>query len=391
MSCDDYFNDRTLLVTGACGVTSRTVVRALRRSPRFARTRLIGTDICDNAFGLYEGLYERIWRVPRLNEPERYLDLMARICACERVDAAIVVPELEVLFWAEHAMPVPALLPPPKFSREALSKARVYTHLRDSGLVPAFDVLPRAAIAAGAADGWFRQGAWMRDVGEGCTSGKGALHVRDPDEARAWLTLNPATHQFMVSEFLPGRNLACLMLFHDGALVKTGSYERLEYFMARTAVSGITGNICQGRLINDANALAVSLHAVSRLCALTGERMNGLVTVDLRCDATDRPLITEINLRQVAAASAFAQVPDANLAEAQALLTLGRLDLAGPCEVMFPSENRLLRDIDGTPIYVDRYEPLAVGEALDMRLQAPPAMPKAPTVLTYLGVPECTA
>jgi carbamoyl-phosphate synthase large subunit len=366
------FSQRSLLVTGACGVTSRTIVRALRRSPRFARTRLVGIDVCDNPFALHEGLYARIWRVPRLDEPGRYRELVTRICERERLDAAIVVPEPEVLFWAEHAMPVPALLPPPAFARHAISKARVYESLRGTGLVPAFDVLPRAAIAAGEADAWLGRGAWLRDVSEGSTSGKGALHVRHPDEARAWLTLNPTTERFMVSDYLPGRNLACLLLFHDGELVKTGSYERLEYFMARTAVSGVTGNICQGRLVNDGQALAVSLQAVSRLCAMTGERMSGLVTVDLRCDAQDRPRITEINLRQVAAASAFAEVPGANLAEAQVLLALGRADLVGPREVRFSPHTRLLRDIDGTPVYVDHFRPLAVGEALDATLAADP-------------------
>lgn len=375
---DTDFNDRTLLVTGACGVTSRTLVRALRRSPRFARTRLIGTDICDNPFALYEGLYERIWRVPRLNEPQRYLDLVARICERERVDAALVVPEPEVLFWAEHAMPVPALLPPPRFARLAISKARVYDALRGTGLVPEFELLTRDAILSGAGDDWFRRGAWLRDVGDGSTSGKGALQVNSLDEARAWMTLNPATERFMVAQVLPGRNLACLLLYHDGQLLKTGSYERLEYFMARTAVSGITGNICKGRLVNDDAAQAVSLQAVERLCQATGERMTGQVTVDLRADAQGRPRITEINLRQVAAASAFAQVPGANLAEALALVTLGRADLAGPREVLFNPDNRLLRDIDGVPVYVERYRELAVGEALDARLTDLPETEGAP-------------
>ena len=47
------FYNKTLLITGACGVTSRTIVRALRRSPYFRHTRLIGTDVCDNPYGIY--------------------------------------------------------------------------------------------------------------------------------------------------------------------------------------------------------------------------------------------------------------------------------------------------------------------------------------------------
>ena len=166
----------------------------------------------------------------------------------------------------------------------------------------------------------------------------------------------------MVSEFLPGRNIACLLLYHRGHLVKMGCYERLEYFMAKTVLSGISGNISQGRLINDSAATKVAMRAVDELCRHSGDTMHGLVTVDMRTDASDAPMVTEINLRQVAAASAFAEVAGANIAEAQLLATFEDLDSIGPVEVKFPSGNRLFRDIDGLPVFVDTYRPLGMGE-----------------------------
>lgn len=366
MSLPDL-NHKTLLITGACGVTSRTVVRALRRSPAFQTTRLIGTDICDNPFALYEGLFERIYRVPRLNEAQRYNDCIARICDTERVDAAIVVPEPEVLHWASHTMPVPALLPPPRFGKEALSKARVYTLLKDTGLVPEFEIFTRQEILAGAVGTRFHGASvWLRAVDEGSTSGKGAIHVHTPAEAAAWMTLNPGIERFQASGYLPGRNLACLLLYVNGQVRKIACYERLEYFMAKTVVSGVSGNISKGRLINDAAAVAASQSAVEALCRHTGETMHGLVTVDLRTDANDAPKVTEINLRQVAASSAFAHVPGANMAEAQALAAFGFTDAEalGPVEVTFPPRNRLFRDIDGIPVFVPDYQELAIGESL---------------------------
>jgi len=365
MSLPDL-NHKTLLISGACGVTSRTIVRALRQSPAFRHTRLIGTDICDNPFALYEGLYERIYRVPRLNEVTQYQAHMARICEAEKVDAAMIVPEPEVLFWATHEMPVPALLPPPLFGKEAISKARVYELLKGTGLVPDFEILSRQAILDGAIAQRFNGKAWLRDVSDGSTSGKGAICIQHQDEAAAWMTLNPGIDRFMASAYLPGRNLACLMLFAHRQLLKIGCYERLEYFMAKTVISGVSGNISKGRLINDAAAVAVSEQALQRLCQYTGETMHGLITVDLRTDAHDVPCVTEINLRQVAAASAFSEVPGANLAEAQALVTFGHTDV-GPKEVIFPPNNRLFRDIDGVPVFVPDYQELAVGQSLPGR------------------------
>ena len=355
---------RSILVTGACGVTSRTVVRALRRSPHFAYTRLVGMDVCDNAYGLYEGLYERIYRVPPSRAGAPYLEAVERICRAERISAAIVIPEPEVLTWAEQPMPVPALLPPPRFARLAISKATLHDALRDTGLVPRHALLTRAQMAQGdlgELGGW---PLWLRDGSAGSTSGKGALCVHNAAEAAAWMTLNPKTETFMASAYLPGRNLACLMLFHGGRLIKLGGYERLEYFMGHTALSGVTGNICKGRLVHDEAAIDVSRQAVELLCARTGEAMSGLVTVDLRTDADDVPRITEINLRPVAAASAFAEVPGANLIEALLLATLGEADAAGPLQVPYPPDNRLFRDIDGMPVFVTEHRLPAVGDCV---------------------------
>lgn len=362
------FAQKTLLITGACGVTSRTIVRALRRSPMFKNTRLIGTDVCDNLYGLYEGLYARIYRVPKVYDTDHYEQTIRTICAKERVDAAIVVPEPEVLFWAKHKMPAPALLPPPGFSQEVISKANLYKILDGTGYVPKYCIRSRKEILAAKIPifpGEKTFPVWLRDFSAGSTSGKGAICVHSQEEAAAWMVLNPETSDFMVSEFLPGRNLACLLLYHEGRLLKIGSYERLEYFMGRTVISGVSGNISKGRLINDSLAVQTSVDAIDFICRKTGESMTGMVTVDLRTDALDIPKITEINLRQVAAASAFSEVPGANLAEAQALVTLGYPDQTGPLEVIFPPNNLLLRDIDGLPYFVPDYAPLEVGDYRD--------------------------
>ena len=358
----DRADAKTVLVTGACGVTSRTVVRALRMSAAFRDTRLVGTDVCTNPYGLHEGLYARLYRVPPQTEGAEYRRVIGQICEAERIDAAIVIPEPEVLHWAEHAMPVPALLPPPRFARLAISKATVFDLLRDTGLVPRHAILSRDAILAGALEGFGELPLWLRDCGAGSTSGKGAICVHRAAEAVAWMTLNPDTESFMASQYLPGRNLACLLLFDRGQLVKVGCYERLEYFMAKTVISGVTGNISQGRLINDAAAVAVSRKAVDILCRHSGETMHGLVTVDLRTDALDVPKVTEINLRPVAAASAFAHVPGANLIEAHLFATFGEPGRAGPLEVTFPPNNRIFRDIDGLPIYTPDHVLPAIGE-----------------------------
>ena len=77
-----------------------------------------------------------------------------------------------------------------------------------------------------------------------------------------------------------------------------------EYFMGHLAVSGVTGNINRGRLVNDERARTLAEQAVRFVAGLAGEPAHGLLTVDLREDRSGALKVTEINVRHVAATSA---------------------------------------------------------------------------------------
>jgi len=349
-----------ILVTGACGVTPRAIARSLRASSAFSDATLVGADRGGNWYGFYEGLYDRVYRVSQPGDPG-YAELVADICEREGIGAALVGPEAEVRFWSARELPVPALLPPPGLVEVAISKGKLYDALRETGLVPRYRIVGRDDLLA-------RQGldldggpVWLRDYSEASSSGIGSIQVSEPEEAYAWAYLNPEIPSYMVAEHLPGRNIACSLLFHDGALLKAGCYERLEYFMGHLAVSGVTGNINRGRLLNDERARALAEQAVRFLGDLTGEAAHGVLTVDLREDRTGALKVTEINVRHVAATSALA-AGGANMAEAQVLATLGRLDEIGEVVPHFPDDNVILRDIDGAPLWLTGYRELAVGE-----------------------------
>ncbi len=353
-----------ILVTGACGVTPRAIARSLRASPALSDATLVGADRGGNWYGFYEGLYDRVYRVSQPGD-SGYPELVEDICERERIDAALVGPEAEVLFWSGREFPVPTLLPPPGLVEIAISKGKLYEALRETGLVPRYRIASRDELLERRGldlDGGPHGGAvWLRDYSDGTSSGIGSLQVSEPEEAYAWAYLNPEIPSYMVAEHLPGRNIACSLLFHEDELLKAGCYERLEYFMGHLAVSGVTGNINRGRLLNDERARTLAEQAVRFVARLTGEQAHGLLTVDLREDRTGALKVTEINVRHVAATSALAD-GGANLAEAQVLATLGRLDEIGETVPHFPDDNVILRDIDGAPLLLTGYRELAVGE-----------------------------
>lgn len=326
----------------------------------FAGARLVGVDRGGNWYGFYEGLYDRVYRVSQPGDPG-YEELVAEICAAEKIGAAIVAPEAEVRFWSGRDFPVPALLPPPGLVEIAISKRKLYDALRESGLVPRYTIVERGELLARRGLDLDDTPVWLRDYSDASSSGIGSLKVTDVEQAYAWALLNPEIASYMVAEHLPGRNLASVLLFHEGALLKAGCYERLEYFMGHLAVSGITGNINRGRLVNDERARAAGEQAVRLVAELAGETPHGLLTVDLREDGAGALKVTEINVRHVAATSALA-AGGANLAEAQLLVTLGRLDEVGEPVPRFPEDNAILRDIDGEPLWLTGYRDLAVGD-----------------------------
>ncbi len=350
-----------ILVSGACGVTSRAIVRSIKKSEKYKSATIIGAGILNNAYGIYEGLYDRVWRVPHVQE-ESYEFEFKRILEKEEIDYVILIPELEVLFWSKNKLPAASILPPPKFSEIAISKEKLYKLLEGTNLVPDSQSVIISDLKSGKFNPSLQYPFWIRSVSEGTTSGKGSMLIENKDYLKAWQIINANVDQAMISEYLPGRNIAVHLLYKEGILYKIGCYERLEYFKKEVSLSGITGNISKGKLINDGHAAETAKKAVDVICKHTGELMNGIVAVDLKGSEKGQLYVTEINLRHVAATSAFASA-GFNLTEYQ-------LDVMNPefkgfedeIEKEYPPNNQILRDIDGEPVWIENFSIPDIGK-----------------------------
>ena len=357
-----------ILITGACGVTPRAIARSLQLSPRFHDATLVGTDRGGNWYGFYEGLYDRVYRVSDTRDVQ-YVDLIEDICRKEAIDVAIVSPEAEVRFWSGREFPVPTLLPPPRFVDVAISKRKLYDALEGTGLIPRYMTVTRADLVARRGVDFNGRDVWLRDFSDASSSGLGAIKVTDPEQAYAWAYLNPGIAEYMLAEYLPGRNLACCLLFHKGKLLKVACYERLEYFGGHLVVSGVTGNISRGRLVNAPDAEAAGEEAVRWVSRQHDEHAHGLVTVDLRETEDHLPKVTEINVRHTAGTSALA-AGGANMAEAQVLAALGRDNEIGGVAAAFAEDNIILRDIDGPPLLLRNERRLDIGDFVECQTRS---------------------
>lgn len=355
-----------VLITGACAVSARSVLRSLKMSDKFKDAEFIGWDMCSLLYGVYAGEFDKLYKVPAVTDLS-YEKIANEIISNEKPDVAIVVPEVEVLYWSQHKFDVPHIVPPRKFAELAISKEKLFDALSGTGLVPEYMNIPSETLMQEDFKNPLGYPVWIRDGAAGTASAKGAFKADSLPELQAWVKINPHTTQFQLSQFLPGRNLGCFCLFKDGVLVKMAQAQRIEYIMAKVAVSGITGNTSKGKLLNEDKIKNVALKALHILCEKTGEKMTGLVVADMKEDADGNPIITEINIRHVAFSSSFAMAGQ-NIAEAQALLALNRdSEIPGEVEVKFPKENLLLRDVDGAPIYITKELPLNIGSAINKK------------------------
>ena len=342
-----------VLVTGACGVTSRSVVRSLKLSSFFRdKLNFIGTDVCYNLYGVYEGLYSRIYNVPSYKDLE-YRKIMKDIIDKEKVEYAIVIPEPEVLYWSENPFNVKFHRIPQKFAKNVLSKYRLYSLLKDSHIIPKFQLVDKNTCEK---DIELDYPLWIRDYSEGTTSGMGSFAPANFEQLQAWLIINKDCKNFMLSEYLPGRNLACFLLYDEGKLIKYGVAERQKYIMSKVSVSKITGNTSQGKLLNYDEAFHIANEAVNIISKKVDEALNGLVVVDLKEDKYGCPKVTEINIRHVAFTSSFAMA-GLNFAEAQLFILMGCKEKISKNQTFFfPENNLVLRDVDGLPIYVPEFK-----------------------------------
>lgn len=352
-----------IMITGACAVSARNVLRSLKMSEKFGDATFIGCDMCSILYGAYSRDFDRLYKVPAVSSPN-YRKTMESIIAKEKPDAVMIIPEVEVLYWAKHPFNVPYMIPEADFCEVAISKRKLFDLLKDTGLVPRSVNVKRTEIFNDDFDALLPYPMWIRDASAATASGKGSFMAHNLKELRAWVDINKGIDDFQLSEYCPGGNYGVLCLFEKGKLLKLAIAERIEYIMAKVAVSGITGNTSKGRFLNDNAIKQNALKAIDVVCEATKTTMNGLVVVDMKADSNGVAKVTEINIRYVAYNCCLASA-GFNLAEYHLLSILGRSsELTKEVEMVFPTNNLFLRDVDGPPIYISDYVPLKSGECV---------------------------
>ncbi len=347
-----------ILMTGVGGPTPRSFAIGLKKYSKYTNYEIIATDINPLSIGLYQkDLFDKSYIVPRATDAA-YWPAIEKIVLENKIDVAVILPELEVMEWSKRKeagkLPCKAFLPASSIAALLVDKAKMTELLDSLGVVPPSVEFNRDEKDLSKVFDKLGFPFWVRSTSG--TSGLGSLKVEDEDGLKNWITINPGVKQFLASKFLPGRNLACKMLYHEGKLLRTACGERVNYIMAKVAPSGITGNTSFGRLLNEPKLVDTAIKAMDHLFAHTGAAKHGFFTVDFKEDENGIPFITEVNVRHVAFTQCFA-AGGANFAED----TIRLIDNDSSFDKqykMYEFEKDLifLRDVDSLPILMKETE-----------------------------------
>jgi carbamoyl-phosphate synthase large subunit len=342
-----------ILITGVGGPTPRSFARAIKEVGNYAEYKLIGTDIHPYAIGHYQDtLIDKSYVTKRSSE-EGYWAEIEELIVKESIDIAIILPEQEVLAWSKRqaisSLPCKALIPPKNAVDKMLDKGILTEALMASGLVPSSIIIdPNNSNLQKETEVALKYPYWIRSATG--SSGLGSYKIEEFNDLQRWIAINKNINNFIASSYLPGRNLACKMLYYNGKLVRSACAERVNYIMAKVAPSGITGNTSFGRLINDNKVFETSKKAMDIMFDLTGANKHGFYTVDLKEDEYGNPMVTEINVRHVAFTQCFA-IGGANLCEDTIRLLDGDSTFNEEFHLYEFKEGLIfLRDVDERPI-----------------------------------------
>ncbi len=153
--------------------------------------------------------------------------------------------------------------------------------------------------------------------------GKASLPVKTYEQANAWIEFwmgrGLKRADFSISEFLPGREISTLMIWHDGKLVCSQQKERIEWLQSNVSVSGSGTTTAIQKTVHD--------ESVNELCTATIKAVEknpqGVYVVDAKQNKKNTFCVTEVNAGRFFTTSLFYPTAGVNMPYIYVALRLG--------------------------------------------------------------------
>ncbi len=315
---------KRILVTGAGGSAAYNYIESLRHNPSNEPFYIVGTDT--KRYHIELANVDKRYLVPRVDDPS-YLKVTNDLIRREKIDFLHCQPDIEVNFLAKNRdrIETRTMLPDPKTVEICQNKMIFNDILKKNDLpVPeAYYISNEHDLEVGLANILkTNEKAWLRAI-RGAGS-RGALPVKNIKHAKMWIDYwremkGLSYGDFMISEFLPGKEYAFQSIWKDGKLLMSQARERVEYIFGNLTVSGQSSS----------PSVAVTVHndtlnkAVFDVIIAIDPRATGIFCADLKTNKHGQIVLMEINIGRFFTTSYFFSAAGCNMPYYYTKLGLG--------------------------------------------------------------------
>lgn len=351
---------KTILITGIGGLTPRSIAKIIKENhPEY---KLIGCDIDKKAMGFFmkmkdgQKLIDEYYIAPRCNT-DFYFPWVERLVAEKKIDYAFVQPEAEIVEWGNYfekngKYPCPVFMGSKHLSASLKDKSIMAELLEGTEFIPKTIKVTQDNPRFEDVEREIGFPCWIRAT-EG-TGGLGSLKLDDISSYRSWLFINSKIPEFTVSEYLTGRHLANQMLYYNGEYVKGAALECVEYVMANTAPSHVTGNTHFGRFLNEDRINQFCDDCIKYLEKKLNVPAHGILSFDLKEDKNGYMKVTEVNIRHMAYTGVMAHVGFDLIEDTIRIMEDGNADNVKRDQFHhYEKPFVFLRDVDTEPIVLE--------------------------------------
>lgn len=284
-----------ILVTGAGGPAGANFIKSLRMAPE--HFHITGTDTNHLHLELANSDVKRL--LPRSDSPD-YIEELNKIIKKDRIDLVHPQTDVEVAVISERREDVNArvFLPKKETVRICQDKMLSIKTLEKKGVPVARSFsINNAEDLKKALESLLKlypDKAWLRAIkGAG---GRASLPIKEADPGLMWIDYwkkyrGLGWGDFMLAEFLPGREFAFQSVWKDGELVTSQARERLEYLFGYLTPSGQTSSPTIARTVHNEDVNRIATDAVLSVDSTA----TGVFCVDLKENSQGVPCVTEIN------------------------------------------------------------------------------------------------
>ena len=303
---------KRILITGAGGSAAFNFIDSLRIAPE--DFYIVGVDT--KPYHLELSPVDRRYVVPRCSDPS-YILTLNKIIQKESIDFVHAQPDTEVMVISQnrHKIKAKTFLPEHQVLETFANKMKCNEVWKKNNVqVPeAYYITSEKDLETNMQKLLINhEKIWLRAV-RGAGS-KASLPVKTIAQAKSWINYwqemkDLTWNDFMISEFLLGKEFAFQSIWENGKLVTSQARERVEYIFGHLTPSGQTSSPSIAKTVHRKDVNDMATKAIKSV----DPNATGVFCADMKENVEGKVCLTEVNAGRFFTTSNFFAHADSNM------------------------------------------------------------------------------